>query len=394
MSPSGIPSSLKPLRKLVIISHVLHYAHDGRLFAYGPYAKEINLWAALFPEVIIAAPLRRQAPPGDALPFEASNLRVHPQCETGGDTWWAKVQQTAALPIHLWRLSSAIARADAVHVRCPGNLGLLGCLLAPCFRKRRVAKYAGQWTDFVGQPRSWSWQKVLLRSRWWNAPVLVYGQWPNQPSHVVPLFTSVMDEAQMAKAVAVSPRDWSNPPLKLLFVGRLTASKNVDVILRSLARLKAEGRALRLGIVGDGPIRGRLETLAVALGLADIVVFYGAVSQDKVLDFYGQSHCLVLASETEGWPKAIVEAMSFGLVCIGANRGLVPQILGEGRGLVVEPGDVIALAATLARVMDDAVEAERLSARAVAWARQFTLEGLGEALRKELESAWGVRLGG
>ena len=362
------------------------------MFAYGPYAREIEVWADLFPEVVIAAPLRLEAPPGDAVVLGRPSISVAPQLETGGDTLADKAIQVLALPRHAWRLARAMRQADAIHVRCPGNLGLLGCLLAPLFGKPRVAKYAGQWSDYPGQPRSWGWQKALLRSRWWRGLVLVYGRWPNQPPQVVPFFASVMDDAQMTRARSALPRDWPTPALEVLFVGRLSGQKNVDVILRALALLKQEGLCPRLRVVGDGPMRRELEALARGLNLDQQVSFHGAVPQTKVLDFYEQAHILVLASQTEGWPKAIAEAMAFGLVCIGANRGLVPQMLGEGRGLVVEPGDVAALAARLRQAATDASEAAGMSERAAAWASQFTLEAFKAALRQRLESSWNAPL--
>ena len=78
---------------LVIVSHVIHYEHEGRLYAYGPYAREIDIWADLFPVVAIAAPLRRQVPPQDCVPFGRANIEVIPQLETGGDDLSAKLRQ-------------------------------------------------------------------------------------------------------------------------------------------------------------------------------------------------------------------------------------------------------------------------------------------------------------
>src|SRR5438552_673673 len=174
------------LQRLLVVSHVLHYRHEGRLFAYGAYAREIDIWGDLFPEVLIAAPLRDEEPPGDAIAFSRSNITVLPQLETGGNALGAKAVQLLAIPAHLWRLLQAMRIADAIHVRCPGNLGLLSCLLAPCFRKPRIVKYAGQWKNYAGESWTWRFQKWLLRSRWWRAPVLIYGKWPDQPGHIIP----------------------------------------------------------------------------------------------------------------------------------------------------------------------------------------------------------------
>jgi glycosyltransferase involved in cell wall biosynthesis len=161
-------------------------------------------------------------------------------------------------------------------------------------------------------------------------------------------------------------------------VGRLSRAKNVDVLLDALGGLPCT-------IVGDGPERESLEAKAAGLGVqAD---FVGAVDFERVLALYETHDVLVLASETEGWPKAIVEAMAFGLVCIGSERGLIPQILGEGRGLAVPPRDVDALAAALRRIAASPDEARQMGERAAFFGQRYSLEDLREALQ-ELMVAW------
>jgi hypothetical protein len=73
-------------RRLLVVSHVCHYEHDGAIHAYGPYAREIDIWADLFPELVIASPVRRGPPPREALRLERANIRLWPITETGGET--------------------------------------------------------------------------------------------------------------------------------------------------------------------------------------------------------------------------------------------------------------------------------------------------------------------
>jgi len=75
-------------------------------------------------------------------------------------------------------------------------------------------------------------------------------------------------------------------------------------------------------------------------------------------------------------------------VCIGPDRGIVPEMLGEGRGIVVAPGDATALASVLRHVAEVPHEYESMQRRAAAWAQQFTLERFGVALRDELLRFW------
>ena len=99
---------------------------------------------------------------------------------------------------------------------------------------------------------------------------------------------------------------------------------------------------------------------------------------------------LVLASESEGWPKAITEAMVFGLVCIGSNRGVVPELLGEGRGLVVPPGDRVALTAALLELAARPEWRRDVGRLASDWAQAYSLDGLRDALRELLAREWRI----
>jgi glycosyltransferase involved in cell wall biosynthesis len=218
--------------------------------------------------------------------------------------------------------------------------------------------------------------------------VTVYGEWPDQPAHVIPFFTSVLEEPHMDRARRAAPRPRSATPT-VLFVGRLTRAKNVDVLLSAFAAVRRRRQRLRLVIVGDGPERARLEAQARTLGVEADVTFSGGVSFDRVIEHYEDSDVLVLASDTEGWPKAITEAMAFGLVCIGSDCGLVPRILGGGRGIVVPPRDAAALAESLHRIAAAPDDFVGMRARAAAWAQQYSIDTLRTELDRLLAAHWG-----
>jgi glycosyltransferase involved in cell wall biosynthesis len=382
-----------PQNTLLIVSHVIHYTHDNQLYAYGPYTREIDMWADLFPRVVIASPLYDTPPPGDAIAFTRSNISMAPQPETGGNTRAAKARQLILLPALLAALSHAMIRADAIHVRCPGNLGLLGCVLAPLFSRYRVAKYAGQWNGYVGESLSGRLQRALLRSRWWNAPVTVYGNWPDQPAHIVPFFTSMMTEEQVRRSEQAAAQKHIGHPLRVLFAGRLETVKRVPVLLEAVAQAHSQGVALDVAIVGDGTQRAALEAQVERLGLGSLVRFVGALPYEDMLDWYEWAHCLVLPSTTsEGWPKVVAEAMCFGVLAIAVNHGQVAEML-KDRGILLENGTADEIAAALGQVAADPAAFQPVVQRAATWSRAYSLEGLREALRALLSERWGEPVG-
>lgn len=380
------------IESLTIVSHVTHYRWNGRLWAYGPYGREIEIWADLFDEVRIAAPLAETEPPGDNLPFEHSNIQVIPQIKAGGTTMGAHVRKLLAGPALFAGVWRAMSGAGAVHIRCPGNLGLIGALLGPLASRRLIVKYAGQWNGYPGEAATVRLQRWLLRSWWWrNGVVTVYGEWPGMPRQIVPFFTSMMTAGQVAAAAEVASRKQPGRPLELLYAGRLSASKRVDVLLDALARLTAQGVAARVTVVGDGAEGPRLRELAARPETAGKVTFAGAVPYEKMIGFYDRAHCLVLPSDSEGWPKVIAEAMCHGLVCFGTDNGLVPWML-RGRGIVFPPRDAAELASGIASLAADPARYRELSRKASEWAAEYSIEGLRKALKELMETRWNAEL--
>jgi glycosyltransferase involved in cell wall biosynthesis len=233
-------------------------------------------------------------------------------------------------------------------------------------------------------------QRLILRSRWWRGPVTVYGRSTDQPRHVIEFFSTMFTADQLSRANTHATRKrWNSPPT-VAYTGRLTRAKNVDVLIRAVAALKSEGIRLQTFIVGDGQEGYRLKALANELGVEDLVVFTGGVVPERVPEFLERSDIFVLASETEGWPKAIAEAMAFGLVCIGSDRGLVPMFLADGRGLTVRPRDLAGLTQALRRVATSPAEYEEMRRRAAQWAQGYSIERLRDALQTLMKEWWNL----
>jgi len=386
-----VNTETRELKKLVIVSHVIHFVKNEEILAYGPYAREIEIWADLFEEVIIAAPVRRERPTGFAVPIDRRNVSLSPQIETGGNTLSAKLLQVLSLPMHMFLLCRAMIGADAIHVRCPGNLGLLGVVLAPFFSKKLIAKYAGQWPDYDGEPWSYRLQKKILRSRWWNAPVTVYGEWPDEPQHVVPFFTSMMTRQQVADAVAGSKEKKLEAPIRIVFSGRLSKEKGVHHLIDAVGILKERGLGVDVAIVGNGVEFDSLKKQIAALGIADRVKMVGDVPYEAGLEYFKWGHILVLPSQSEGFPKVLAEAMCHGMVCIGTDSGLVPKML-EGRGIVLDSVSAKSIADAIEQISSDEDRFEKMSRAGVAWASQYSIEGLRDSLQVLMEKSWGVSL--
>ena len=173
-------------------------------------------------------------------------------------------------------------------------------------------------------------------------------------------------------------------------VATLRAEKNIGRLLRAVARLRADGLACRLVVVGEGAERARLEALAAELGLASVARFAGAMADPA--GAYRGFDVFALSSDTEQMPLSVLEAMASGLPVIATDVGDVRAMLGEGAAACVVPPDDAALAAGLARLLGDAALRASLGAANRAKAeRDFDQERMFEAWRALYDGVgWGV----
>ncbi len=157
-------------------------------------------------------------------------------------------------------------------------------------------------------------------------------------------------------------------PLHVLYVGRLSAEKNVAAAVTATAMLKAGGGAspsVTLVVVGAGPLAGALAEQAREGGVADRLVFRGVVDQHVLPAEYAAADVFVLPSFTEGHPKALIEAMSCGLPCVVSNRGGNLTLIEDGvTGLHFDPERPAELEVCLKRLRADPALAASLGAAA------------------------------
>jgi colanic acid/amylovoran biosynthesis glycosyltransferase len=140
---------------------------------------------------------------------------------------------------------------------------------------------------------------------------------------------------------------------EVICVGRLVPAKGQHVLLKAIANLVAQGRRVRLRIVGDGPDRSSLQELAHSLGIESAVVFEGSVNQDRIRHLYAAAHVFTLPSFAEGIPVVLMEAMAMEIPCVTTWITGIPELIRDGiDGILVPPSDDRALAAAIAQLMD------------------------------------------
>lgn len=143
----------------------------------------------------------------------------------------------------------------------------------------------------------------------------------------------------------------AGPTTRVVSVGNLKPEKGFDVLIRAFAALRASREDVELTVVGDGPERTRLESLARDLGVAGAVVFRGSLSKEALREEYGRADVFALGSRRESFGIVLLEAGASGLPVVASRSGGPETIVSENMGALVEPEDVAGFAAALERVV-------------------------------------------
>jgi glycosyltransferase involved in cell wall biosynthesis len=151
----------------------------------------------------------------------------------------------------------------------------------------------------------------------------------------------------------------ANNPVIILSVGRLVEKKGTDVLLEALTQLPAHLH-WRLVHAGGGPLKGKLEALARALGIDSRITWRGARTQTELLAEYRGADLFALASrvardgDRDGLPNVLAEAQSQGLACVATKVSGIPELIEDGAtGVLVAPESPEELARALRALIAD-----------------------------------------
>ena len=181
-------------------------------------------------------------------------------------------------------------------------------------------------------------------------PSLGYGSANTQT-----IFNGVELPMELASDAGAGSQPPGPRPRRLVYVGRLVALKRVDLILQAFAAFRQRAAAnlnAELIVIGDGPEREKLEALAKELELGMSCTFRGVVSNPKPL--VKSSDALILASEHEGTPMCILEALSLGVPVIAPRvGGITPQLVAPRSGVLLDTTTVDTLTEAIEKVIGD-----------------------------------------
>lgn len=368
-----------------IITHVPHILEQNHYYAYAPYVREMNIWTKYVANVVLVAPVSNAEKSAIDGRYEHQHIDFVKIESFDILSSLSFFKTIVKIPKICWKIYSAMQRADHIHLRCPGNIGLLGCFVQILFpKKQKTAKYAGNWDPNSKQPLTYRLQKWILGNRFLtrNMQVLVYGEWEGSSKNIKSFFTATYQEVDKSPLICRN----LTAQIRFVFVGALVAGKRPIYAIQLVEKLAQKGFDVCLTLYGEGLERSSLEEYIGAKNLQNSISLAGNQTKETVKKAYELSHFVILPSESEGWPKAIAEGMFWGCVPLATAVSCVPFMLDYGqRGVVLEmdlESDVHRLESLVIRENDYQIK----SLQAGEWSRKYTLNVFELEIKKLLES--------
>lgn len=316
-----------PKRKLLVISDTAVFKEQGVYMAFEPVVRELNSIASLFDEVIwLGCVIDKK---DRALAIPAANIRIVAMPSISRSSFMNKLSLFINYPVFIFTILRYYFSATDVHTRAPSHPALLGILLSFATGKKRVwHKYAGNWVE-SDPPFMYGVQRSLLKKlRRKNVKTTVNGTWAEDNPQIVAFENPCMYENERTVAIASVPEKTFDKGLSLLFVGNLNKAKGLLQLIEAVEQ-GIPGEFRDLYIVGNGPLYNELKERAGAIKSINVEVL-GPLKRDEINVYYKKCHCFILPSFSEGFPKVIAEAASYGCIPVVTDISSLSQYISNG----------------------------------------------------------------
>lgn len=367
----------------------------GAWWSYGGFPMQMSAVSSLFDETTLV--IVRGRPRDGGIALSGMTRTVALRSPVGADLR-RKLSVLANFPYYVGTITRQIRAADVVHVPVPGDMPLLGMLIALLLRKRLIARYGSSWVTTSQTTMTHKFTRACMRRFAGGRNVmLATGEGSGAPAAGMRwVFSTALSRAELEAIRPRLERGLSEPP-RLVYAGRLSVEKGVAVLIRALAALRerTDGPVPHLVVVGDGPERGSLERLSLSLGFADVVRFAGHCNRRDLSTHLLAADLCVQPSLSEGFSKAWLDAMAHGLPVVASEVGAAGAVIGRGadaRGWLVPPGYADALADVLRDVVTSPLDWPTLRRRCRHYVEGRTLEAWARAIGDACAAQWQVAM--
>jgi glycosyltransferase involved in cell wall biosynthesis len=379
--------------KLAVVSHKLCWNSAGSASGYatdGGFPFQLRALSELFDATTLVVPCTDAGNRSSEVALVGHNLSVRRLTPLGSG-----LGRRVRFPFWLLgngpRIVIEILRADAVHAPVPGDIGTIGILIAFLFRKPLLVRHCGNWSvQRSTAERFWRWMMERLAGG--RNVMLATGGAAGPPSLRNPnvrwIFSTSLTERDLRACNRQNDQSPCSAP-KLIIIGRQERGKGTDLVIKSLPIIMEDFPGATLDVVGHGEALSEFQKLASTVGVQDRVTFHGKVDHDRVMSLLQGADLFCFPTSSEGFPKAVLEALACGLPVVTTKVSVLPELIGTGCGVLVENATPVAVAQAVKSCLSDADRYRAMSGKAIETAKQYSLERWQETIGSMLRVAWG-----
>lgn len=374
-------------KKLVVISHTEHYLDENNVVkGWGSTINEINFLAEHWEEIYHVGCLYSIPAPASSLPYTHQNIHFVPIPPYGGKRFFDKVFIVSKIPKIIVQVVKTIRGASEVQLRLPTSMGLFLLPLFSFLIPRKFTfwvKYAGNWSQ-ENPPMSYQIQRWWLQKNIAKCKVTINGFWENQPKHCMSFENPCLTNEDIVNGRIIASNKIFEAPFVFCFVGRLEAAKGMDKIIVALKNIPIE-KIDKIHFIGDGSETAKYKKETGFLGSK--AIFHGFLSKENVHELLGESHFLLLPSESEGFPKVIAEGACYGVIPVVSNVGSIGHYINDRNGFLwnVSSGESYN-SILLQAVQTDKLLLKEMSATVGELAEKFTFDNIMVKLHTQIFS--------
>ena len=358
----------------------------------GGFPFQMKAISELFDETRLILPLATVRRAAGEVALSGHNLMVVPVELPKGQDLRRKLRLPVWLLRNLPTITREIRNADAVHTPIPGDLGSIGMLVAMALRKPLFIRYCGNWlVRKTLAERLWGW---LLQNRAdARTIVLTTGGGTNRPSRRNPnirwIFASSLTRSELHQYATVRSAPSADGP-KLVIACRQERQKGTGEVIESLVLLERDYPNISFDVIGEGEDLSEFRATADRCGVAPRVRFHGKLDHTGVMELLSASDLFCFPSRaSEGFPKAVLEALACGLPVVSSRVSVLGDLLREGGGVLLDDVTPESIAKGIAWCLETDARYCALSAGAIRIAEQYSLEVWRDTIGTYLGAGWG-----
>ncbi len=369
--------------RLGTVSQALNWkSPEGKVLSYEPYIREMRVWANLFEEVDVFAPLAKTEILVTVSEYGAENFSFDFVSYEDGIGIKNALKRLWQLPRVLLKLFLFVWRHEVLLIRSPSHFGLFAHVMVFILRKKTITKYAG----FFGAYENERMPSLLERNfiRHILSPphyVLVYGK--HHADHLISFIPAAISLDEIAELRKLKDHIKSGNGTKFYSLGKLMPVKNFDLAINAFGLLTQEYPQLEweYHLIGDGNERENLYQLTKDLKIEDRVFFEGKLSYQAAMEKLTHADFVIMPGTKEGWPKVVIEAWAAGAVPIVVDAGLSAEIINDGVNGFLFEATPEAMKNKLLQVFASPATSENIREHSLEFSKAMAIENFTECAK-------------